>query len=321
MGNEIKINTDKAKEYASRLDREVGNILNISNSLKFLQFNQEATMYEKTRILRMRRISSQSYRINSCSSYLRFIAQDFEEVERKLSKCDPLNFKEIDFTNVLSKEILNLINNAKTFDLTIKDMTKIWDSIAELFEIDDPDLKKSLTGLISIFGLIENSDNINEYLGDIILDKLADYLAETSPGTLRGLGITAFITMIKNTNKSIMKGSDILINQNMADPKSWFNYFGYVFEHGVVDSILITADGAANKLFDIYKLAGVDIDLCQMYGLEKDASDDAKIDSYKSKFGEAYETVEGYVKSNGISKVAEDYFSYYPRLLKTLFSK
>ena len=89
---DIIVDTNKLEQYASRISNVNSRIARLDRRMDALY--RKVNIADLYKLIKADTMTSYSLKLKKCGNYLRNTAEDFEAVEKKLQKQDPLDFKE-----------------------------------------------------------------------------------------------------------------------------------------------------------------------------------------------------------------------------------
>lgn len=105
------------------------------------------------------------------------------------------------------------------------------------------------TRFLTIAEYLEQPNKLLEDGFEKVLGGLKDYLDASATGMLDGLGIDAFMNMVKRYPDTFISAQNVIKGRE-DDLDAWMEYAWYFGEHVFVDGILETAASQINGIFE-----------------------------------------------------------------------
>lgn len=129
MSGDIKVNTKILRDYASKIDRVNRKLIKVDGRLKTLYFN--VPVNELLSLIKVDALTGYSWRLTSCSGYLREVATNFEHVEKVLAECDNILDYQGLHAGLLEGTLKNTVNSVtRQIGLSVAGVKAIYENLS-----------------------------------------------------------------------------------------------------------------------------------------------------------------------------------------------
>ena len=301
MSNMLIADSDRLRSYAKRIEIQKNKLVNMDRRLQLIKVDIQTSAEEKKKARNIGNLKNGIYQLEQCSQFLKTAANEIEVLETSLAKMNALDFKKQEvqgWMQHLANRFSPLIENIK--------FEEVFDGLWEVVDQLNPELKTSVQGFLTIAEYLEQPNKLLEDGFEKVLGGLKDYLDASATGMLDGLGIDAFMNMVKRYPDAFISAQNVIKGRE-DDLDAWMEYAWYFGEHVFVDGILETAASQINGIFenDLFDIAatigecffGVDLDLSIDHAYEKQFGVGG-VEGYKKGLGELYSTLSDYASEN-----------------------